>query len=71
MEVLLWSKMNAELETHPLLVVQEYSAVSGLRRADPQGRARGAQVYRVTSYTWPCVYGTLLNVTCPVYGTVQ
>ena len=23
--------------------------------------------YRVTSYTWPCVSGSLLKVTCPVY----
>ena len=28
-------------------------------------------VYRVTSYTWPCVSGTLENLTCPVYATVQ
>ena len=26
---------------------------------------------RVTSYIWPCVSGTLKNVTCPVCDTVQ
>ena len=24
--------------------------------------------YKVTSYTWPCVSGTLQIVTCPVYA---
>ena len=26
--------------------------------------------YRVTSYTWPWAYGTLKNITCPVYASV-
>ena len=24
--------------------------------------------YRFTNYTWPCVFGTLYKVTCPVYA---
>ena len=37
------------------LVVQQGLDVTGL-------------LYRVTSYTWPCISGTLYKVTCPVYA---
>ena len=29
---------------------------------------RSWRKYRVTSYTWPCVSGTLYKVSCPVYA---
>ena len=53
---------NAQLFTDCNSLSKDILAFSPAARS-ASSRAR----YRVTSYTWPCVSGTLLTVTCPVY----